>query len=579
MIDELRHRAEKRVREKSEEMPEPGRALSAEESRPVLHDLRVHQIELEMQNEELRRTQAELETSRARYFDLYDLAPVGYVTIGEQGLILEANFTAATLLGVPRGALVKQRLTRFIMRDDQDRYYLHRKQLFATGARQVFDLRLQKEDGTQFWARFEATTTQDADRATELCRAVVSDISELKRVEEERRHFEHELQQAQKAESLARMAGAIAHHFNNQLGVVMGNLELSMGEPPLEARHLNDALLAARKAAEVSRLLLTYLGQSSGDHAPLDLAETCRRSLPMLRAALPPGVILETDLPAPGPAVNANANQLQLIITNLITNAWEAGSGRQTPIRLTIKTVSATAIPTSHRFPAGWQPWDQAYACLEVTDTGHGIKDHDIEKIFEPFFTTRFAGRGLGLPVVLGIVHAHSGGLVVESKRGGGSGSAFRVYLPVSAEAVARSANARAPDAAELDEMHWSGTVLLVEDEELLRRTTQTTLTRLGFSVLDAKDGTEAVEMFRQHKDMIRFVLCDLTMPRMSGWDTLAVLQKLAPGVPVILTSGYDEAHVMADGYDERPQGFLGKPYGIDELRDAIHHALTTRKT
>lgn len=579
MIDELRHRAEKRVREKSEEMPEPGRALSAEESRPVLHDLRVHQIELEMQNEELRRTQAELETSRARYFDLYDLAPVGYVTIGEQGLILEANFTAATLLGVPRGALVKQRLTRFIMRDDQDRYYLHRKQLFATGARQVFDLRLQKEDGTQFWARFEATTTQDADRATELCRAVVSDISELKRVEEERRHFEHELQQAQKAESLARMAGAIAHHFNNQLGVVMGNLELSMGEPPLEARHLNDALLAARKAAEVSRLLLMYLGQSSGDHAPLDLAETCRRSLPMLRAALPPGVILETDLPAPGPAVNANANQLQLIITNLITNAWEAGSGRQTPIRLTIKTVSATAIPTSHRFPAGWQPWDQAYACLEVTDTGHGIKDHDIEKIFEPFFTTRFAGRGLGLPVVLGIVHAHSGGLVVESKRGGGSGSAFRVYLPVSAEAVARSANARAPDAAELDEMHWSGTVLLVEDEELLRRTTQTTLTRLGFSVLDAKDGTEAVEMFRQHKDMIRFVLCDLTMPRMSGWDTLAVLQKLAPGVPVILTSGYDEAHVMADGYDERPQGFLGKPYGIDELRDAIHHALTTRKT
>jgi PAS domain S-box-containing protein len=536
----------------------------------------VHQIELEMQNEELRRTQAELETSRARYFDLYDLAPVGYVTIGEQGLILEANFTAATLLGVPRGALVKQRLTRFIVPDDQDRYYLHRKRLFATGTRQVFDLRLQKEDGTQFWARFEATPTQDADGATELCRAVVSDISELKRVEEERRRFEHELQQAQKAESLARMAGAIAHHFNNQLGIVMGNLELSMGEPPLEARHLNDALLAARKAAEVSRLLLTYLGQSSGDHAPLDLAETCRRSLPMLQAALPQGVVLETDLPAPGPAVNANANQLQLMVTNLITNAWEAGSGRQTPIRLTIKTVSAAAIPTSHRFPAGWQPWDQAYACLEVSDAGHGINDHEIEKIFEPFFTNRFAGRGLGLPVVLGIVHAHSGGLVVESTRGRGSGSTFRVFLPVSAERAERL-----PDIAAdrtVREEPWSGTVLLVEDEELLRRTTRLTLTRLGFSVLDAKDGTEAVEMFRQHRDTIRFVLCDLTMPHMSGWDTLAVLRTLAPGVPVILTSGYDEAHVMADGYDERPQGFLGKPYGIDDLRDAIRQALA-RKT
>jgi CheY-like chemotaxis protein len=287
-------------------------------------------------------------------------------------------------------------------------------------------------------------------------------------------------------------------------------------------------------------------------------------------------VVLETDLPAPGPAVNANANQLQLMVTNLITNAWEAGSGRQTPIRLTIKTVSAAAIPTSHRFPAGWQPWDQAYACLEVSDAGHGINDHEIEKIFEPFFTNRFAGRGLGLPVVLGIVHAHSGGLVVESTRGRGSGSTFRVFLPVSAEQAERPPDIAADGTVR--EEPWSGTVLLVEDEELLRRTTRTTLTRLGFSVLDAKDGTEAVEMFRQHKDTIRFVLCDLTMPHMSGWDTLAVLRTLAPGVPVILTSGYDEAHVMADGYDERPQGFLGKPYGIDDLRDAIRQALA-RKT
>jgi two-component system cell cycle sensor histidine kinase/response regulator CckA len=575
VIDELRHRAEERVRETGDEIPGPGRALSSEESRPVLHDLRVHQIELEMQNEELRRTQAELEVSRARYFDLYDLAPVGYVTIGEQGLILEANFTAATLLGLPRGALVQQRLTRFIVAEDPDRYYLHRKRLLSTGARQVLDLRLKKKDGTQFWARFEATTTPDAERAGEVCRVVVSDISELKRLEEERQRFEHELRQTQKAESLARMAGAIAHHFNNQLGVVMGNLELSMAdEPPSDTHPLNDALLAARKAAEVSGLLLTYLGQSVGDHAPLDLSETCRRSLPMIRAAMPEDVTLETKLPAPGPAVNANANELQLMVTNLVTNAWEAGGGRRTPIQLTVTTVSAAEIPASHRFTIGWQPRDQPYACLEVADTGHGIRDQEIEKIFEPFFTTRFAGRGLGLPVVLGIVHAHSGGLVLESKRGRESGSAFRVYLPVSAEAVSRppDVSARAPER----EIQWSGMVLLVEDEELLRRTTAKTLTRLGFTVLDAGDGTEALETFRRHTDSIRFVLCDLTMPHMSGWDTLAALRTLAPGVPVILTSGYDEAHVMADGYDERPQGFLGKPYGIEELRDAIRHALAT---
>jgi CheY-like chemotaxis protein len=298
----------------------------------------------------------------------------------------------------------------------------------------------------------------------------------------------------------------------------------------------------------------------------------------MLRAATPAAVVLETDLSAPGPVVNADANQLQLMVINLVTNAWEAGGGRQTPIRLTVKTVAAAEIPTSHRFAIGWQPRDQAYACLEVTDTGHGIKDQEIEKIFEPFLTTRFTGRGLGLPVVLGILHAHSGGLVVESKRGRGSGSAFRVYLPVSEEHVAQPLDIMA-EAAQMDEMPWSGTVLLVEDDELLRQTAATTLTRLGFTVQDAKDGTEAVEVFRLHQDTIRFVLCDVTMPHMDGWETLVALRRLAPGIPVILTGGYDEAHVMADDYDEQPQAFLGKPYELNALRDAIRHTLATRKT
>jgi two-component system cell cycle sensor histidine kinase/response regulator CckA len=577
LIDDLRRRAEERVREQAAEMRESGRAIASEELRPVLHDLRVHQIELEMQNEELRRTQADLEASRARYFDLYDLAPVGYFTISEKGLILEANLTAATLLGVARGALIKQPLTRFIVPGDQDRYYLHRKQLFATGARQMFDLQLQRENGAQFWARFEATVAQDADGDTQVCRAVVSDVSERKRVEDERLRFEEELREMQKAESLARMAGAIANHFNNQLGVIMGNLELlSMGEPPVDAGALSDALQAARKAAEVSRLLLTYLGQSSGNHAPLDLSEICRQSLPMLRAAMPKGVVLETELPLPGPAVNANAAQLQLMLTNLITNAWEAGCDRLTPIHLTVKTVPPAEIPTSHRFAIGWRPRDQAYACLEVIDAGHGIEEREIERIFEPFFTSRFTGRGLGLPVVLGILHAHSGGLVVESKRGRESGSAFRVYLPVSVETVVRPTNSAARDAER--EEPWSGTVLLVEDEEMLRRTTRTMLARLGFTVLDAKDGLEAVEMFRLHKDTIRFVLCDVTMPHMDGWQTLAALRTLAPGVQVILTSGYDEAHVMADDYDQRPQAFLGKPYQLNALRDAIRRALGKRE-
>jgi len=160
-----------------------GQSLVPEETRRLLHELRVHQIELEMQNEELRRVQAELETSHSRYFDLYDLAPVGYVILNEPGLILNVNLTAAGLLGMERSALVKRPLTRFILPDDQDIYYLHRKQLFKTGAPQVCELRMLKKDGVQIWLQIQTTVAQDVDGAPQ-CRVAISDITERKQAEE-----------------------------------------------------------------------------------------------------------------------------------------------------------------------------------------------------------------------------------------------------------------------------------------------------------------------------------------------------------------------------------------------------------
>jgi PAS domain S-box-containing protein len=186
---DLRRRAEEIARKKVARMPENLDTLSPKAARQLLHDLRVHQIELEMQNEELRRAQEALESSQARYFDLYDLAPVGYFTLSEKGLIVEANLTAAGLLGVTRGALVKKPFTSFIVREDQDVYYRRRKQLFETGAPQVCELRLVKKDGDPFWARVEATAAKDADGAP-MCRAAVSEITERKRVEETLRESE-----------------------------------------------------------------------------------------------------------------------------------------------------------------------------------------------------------------------------------------------------------------------------------------------------------------------------------------------------------------------------------------------------
>jgi two-component system, cell cycle sensor histidine kinase and response regulator CckA len=561
---ELRRRAEEIAREKAAQSPEDIEALSPDETRQTLHELRVYQIELEMQNEELRRARAEIEAAKERYFDLYDLAPVGYCTVSEKGLILEANLTAATLVDKAKDALIQQPISRLILKEDQDIYYLNRKQLIETGEPQRFELRMVKKDGASFWARMEATAAQD-EGGVRTYRVVLSDITQQKRAEDQ-------LRQVQKAESLGRMARAVAHNFNNKLGAVILNLELAMEALPHDAGafvRLNEAMQAARKAAEVSTLMLTYLGQATGKREPLDLSEVCSRSLPMIQAAMPGEVALETDLRCPGPAVKTNENQIQQILTHLITNAWEARDGNGT-VYLTVGTVARTDIPPSHRSLIESQPDDIPYACLEVRDTGCGISEQDTEKLFDPFFSTKFTGRGLGLSVALGIVKAHGGAICVESEPG--RGSVFRVYLPCTSEEVAL----RPDKADQAPQMEGGGTVLLVDDEEMLRMVAAAMLTRFGFTVIEAKDGVEALELFRQRQDEIRVVLCDLTMPRMNGWETLAALRRIRPDIPVVLASGYDEAQVMAGDHPERPQAFLGKPYPRAALKEALARALRT---
>ena len=193
----LYRNADKIVRENADRSLKKQEAISTEETLRILHELQVHQIELEMQNEEMGRAQAELNAARTRYFDLYDLAPVGYVTISEQGVILEANLTAATLMGVARGTLVKLLLTRFILKEDQDIYYLHRKQLLDTGEPQACELRIVKKDGTAFWAHLAETMAKDESGAR-VCRVVMSDITERKKAESQREAMLEALRDSEK---------------------------------------------------------------------------------------------------------------------------------------------------------------------------------------------------------------------------------------------------------------------------------------------------------------------------------------------------------------------------------------------
>jgi PAS domain S-box-containing protein len=291
------------------------------------------------------------------------------------------------------------------------------------------------KDGTSRTALASAASLSGSFEGNHL--VVLYDITERKEAEEEQAKLEAENRQLQKAESLGRMAGAIAHHFNNQLLVVAGNLELALDmlPPSAASQYLAEAALATHRASDVSTQMLTYLGQTYDERAPLDLSAACRQNLSMLRVVAPAGTTLDTDLHRKGLVIKANANHIQQVLTNLLTNAWESSSDDACVVRLSVKRASASDISEAHRYPVGAGTGSADYACLEVADTGGGIAAADMDKLFDPFFSTKFAGRGLGLAVVAGIVRAHHGVITVESEPG--VGSVFRMYIPLAREASA----------------------------------------------------------------------------------------------------------------------------------------------
>jgi two-component system, cell cycle sensor histidine kinase and response regulator CckA len=487
----------------------------------------------------------------------------------EQARMLAVNQRAVERLGYTRAELMAMNVNQLHSETES----LHWRDLMAKVMGQgylIFETEHQCKDGSSIPTEVSACRIvwDDKPAIISICR----DNTERKRVEAETARLGAQHGQLQKAESLDRMAGAIAHNFNNLIGTVMGNLELAMIGTPGEAGHMNnlaEAMKAASRAAEVSSLMLTYVGQNAGQQQNLDLSEACRRSLPLLRVTRMKEDGLEVDLPGSGPIIQANADQIQQLLINLITNAREAQGEGGGAIRLAVKTVAAADIPARHRFPMGWQSQCKLYACLEVSDSGCGIAEKNMDELFDPFYTSKFTGRGLGLSVVLGVVRAHNGAVTVESEVG--CGSALRVFFPVSSEAAPR------PAAEPVDgnpEFKGGGTILLAEDDPEVREMTKAMIVHLGFSVLEAGDGVEALEVFRQNQDTIMCVLSDLTMPRMDGWETLTAVRQLVPDMPVILASGYDQANVMAGEHAEWPQAFLSKPYGTKGVRDALKKAL-----
>ena len=417
---DLRQKAEALAQERAGRTSQDIAALSPEEIRKTLHELLVHQIELEMQNEELRTAQAEIEAGRERYFDLYELAPVGYCTLSGQGLILEANLTAAVLLDTARGALVRQPISRFILKEDQDIYYLHHKKLVETGEPQEWELRLVKPDGEHFWAHLTATASQAEDESP-LCRVAISDITDRKQAEKTLRESEAKLRELNITKD--KFFNIIAHDLRSPFNSIIGLSELLVEQVNAKDYEGIDkyASIIKQSAHRATDLLmnllewsLTQTGRIEYNPEHFELVDIIKGNLMLFDdIARQKSISIKKVLPSTLILI-ADKAMIKTVIRNLLSNAIKfTGQGGEV-------VISARSSPTE--------------ILVSVKDSGTGIASDRIEKLFRIDTsestpgTNKEGGTGLGLILCKEFVEKHGGKIWVESIEN--KGTVFTFTLP-----------------------------------------------------------------------------------------------------------------------------------------------------
>jgi PAS domain S-box-containing protein len=427
------------------------------------------------------------------------------------------------------------------------------------------ECRMLRRDGSvRHWA-VRARPVRDETGILRKWFGVVTDITARKEAEEERRRLEARILSAQKLESLSVLAGGVAHDFSNLLVGVLGNVSLVQPHvaPDSPAQvHIEQIHSAALRAAELAGQMLAYAGKGAFVVEPLDLSRLVDEMADLLACSISKKAVLKRVLDDRLPLVQGDATQLRQLIMNLVVNASDALGDRDGGI-----TVATGQTEADRDTLAGTQVDDGLpagrYVYLEVSDTGCGMDEDTRARIFDPFFTTKAVGRGLGLAAGLGIVRGHRGAIAVESQPG--SGATFRVLFP-ALEATLLQRPPVPVAAARPEARAPGGTVLVADDEAIVRSVARMALEEHGFKVLVARDGQQAVEMFRENADDIVAVLLDLTMPKASGAEVLSQIRHLKPDTRVILSSGYSEQYAVSRLDEKGPTDFIQKPYDPQHL-------------
>ncbi len=664
----------------------------------LIEELHIHQVELEMQNEELRKSQVELEESRSNYADLYDFAPVGYFTFDKNGLILEVNLTGADMLSIERGQLIKMPFSRFIDKDSQDEFYKHRRKVLKTGEKQVCEIKIKKNDIDHFWVSLESNIlvnnsedtnciasiitdisrrkeTEDTLRNSEekfrtsfdstnsgmclvdlkgilttvnpkICEifgydkselvgmnmkalshpddsqiskndlkkremgnndkanytkcylskngdpvwaevstslvkdqndepmffiAQVIDITERKKAEEALKESEAQLQIRQRMDSIGTLASGIAHDFNNILVSIIGNLSLlNMDNKNLtkdQKECVNDAVQGSTRAAKLIKQFQSFSRSTVSEYSTVDINDISNEVFDILKETTDRLIDKQIEFKKGEFYINADPTELHQVLLNIVINSAqsieERGAKKGDYIRISAEDYKS-GIGDKTGLAEG------NYIHILIEDNGVGMSDDVMKRSFDPLFSTKEnfnkPGQGLGLAMVYTIVTGKcKGHIIIDSKKG--KGATVHIYLPKA------QIELKAEGKENIGIKGGTETILVVDDELLVRKFAQKLLTKIGYTVLTAGDGKEALKIYKKQKDSIDTVILDLTMPQMSGKQVFQKMLEIDPVVKVIISSGHSEDYTK-EGILSQVNGNVTKPYLIENLAQTVRNVL-----
>jgi len=507
--------------------------------------------------------------AESRYRGIVEGMSEGVLIVDATGHVTFVNAALVTMLRYSReDELVGRHFADLYFPEELEGTTTRWPALLARDSRPLrVERRLKARDGQEVWTSSATVTLREGSGAGSppaALLAIITDITEARRLEQK-------LQQTQKLESLGVLAGGIAHDFNNLLVGVLGNAGLArseLAEKGLVLESIDEIETAARRASELTRQLLAYAGKGRFVIGRVNVRRLVEEMGQLLATAIGKGVALRYQFDDGVPDVMADATQLRQVVMNLMTNASDAIGDASGVIRVSTHRVEADAACVADSvFQGDLAPG--SYVMLEVSDTGSGMSAETCAHIFDPFFTTKFTGRGLGLAAVQGILRGHQGAIRVDSEPG--RGTTFRVLLPAMDGAPELERPARQPAAP----TKAGGTILVADDDPMVRSVVRRVLERAGYEVVLAFDGAEALAVFGARRGEIRGVILDVTMPTMGGVEALRRLREIDPVIPVLLASGYAEQETSIQLAGDGFATLLEKPFPAQALVEKVEAMLS----